>query len=158
MTITDISPSTAVGGQWIYIEGSDFDLTNTQVYFGTVQCVLCVITSTSMIAAMVPDGCPSTCNIKIVDGLNEVVSSMTFSLDTITQPPIIDSVYIDMDTDWVGVIGDNFVWNNTTITIDEQPFTGSVDAPSICGARKDTSLTVTSVVIQTPYGSVTHSV
>lgn len=158
MTITDISPSLAVDGQWIYIVGSGFDLANTQVYFGLVQCLTYIVQSTTTIAALVPDGCAPSCNIRVVVGASEVISSTTFYLTSITQPPTISSVSIDPITEWVGISGDNFVWNNTTVTVDSQTFTASVDAPTVCGFRKDVSLTVTSVTVQTPFGSATHSV
>lgn len=158
MTITDISPSMAVCGQWVYILGSGFDLENTRVYFGDVLCETYYISSSNSLAAMVPEGCAAESNIRLVTGLEEIISSTTFYLRTITQPPTVTSVSIDTETEWVGIQGDNFVWNNTTVTVDGKSYVALVDAPTMCGFRKDVQLILTSVVIQTPFGSVTHSV
>lgn len=156
-TILDINPSVAPVGQWIYITGTDFDLENTQVYFGNTQCEQYVVSDTNTIQALVPIGCDSSCNIRLMINSQECISPTIFNVELITDPPIATSFNVDDTTQWVQIIGENFVYNNTTILFNGNTITASVDASTVCGFRKNVDDVVSSLTIQTPNGSVSIS-
>jgi hypothetical protein len=158
MLISNVNPTTVVVGQWIYIQGQGFDLTNTQVYFDNTPCISYVVKSDTIIVAMFPESSLSSCNVKLINGAEQVVSGEALTVTQVLSAPIIDSVTIDPITEWVSILGTNFVWNHTTVVCGSSTYNVSVDAPGICGFRKEADKIIDTITLTTPNGSVNFSV
>jgi hypothetical protein len=158
MLISNVNPTTVVSGQWIYIQGQGFDLTNTQVYFDNTPCVTYVVNSDTTIVAMFPESSLSSCNVKLINGAEQVVSADVLTVTQVLSPPIIDSVTIDLVTEWVSILGTNFVWSHTTAACGSSTYNVSVDAKEICGFRKESDKIIDTITLTTPNGSVNFSV
>jgi hypothetical protein len=158
MLISNVNPKTVVSGQWIYIQGQGFDLTNTQVYFDNTPCVTYVVNSDTTIVAMFPESSLSSCNVKLINGAEQVVSADVLTVTQVLSPPIIDYVTIDLVTEWVSILGTNFVWSHTTAVCGSSTYNVSVDATEICGFRKESDKIIDTITLTTPNGSVNFSV
>jgi hypothetical protein len=103
--IRSFSPTSGAPGTSVTIKGNYFKLYNTQMFFGNVAAYIYGIND-SIIQAYVPAGCPEISKIRIIVGLQEVVSSGNFTavVPKITSISPLSGTFNDEIT----ITGENF--------------------------------------------------
>jgi hypothetical protein len=59
--------------------------------------------------------------------------------------------------EWIFVTGENFVWDQTSVTFNEKTANCFVYSTFSCGFNKNINELVTSLTLTTPNGSVTYN-
>jgi hypothetical protein len=161
MTILINSVSTTFGppGQWIYINGEGFVIDGTTVLLNDQSVENLLIYNEKLIGFSVPidmsDGFKS---IKIQTNDEQYTEDTFFEVGTVTQSPTIQSIIADDKDTWIFVTGENFSWDQTSVTFNDTTTKCFVYSPFSCGFKKNVDELVTSLILTTPNGSVTYSI
>ena len=167
MNIYINSVSTTFGpvGQWRYLNGERFIDNATTVLLDNQPVENLHIYNEGLIGFSIPsnlsDGLKSI-TIQVND--EQYISDDFFQVGIPTQPPTVLNIVangntIINDTDeWMFITGENFVWNQTSVTFNEKTQNCFVYSTSSCGFQKNINEIVTSFTLTTPNGSVTYNV
>jgi|688.fasta_scaffold611225_2 hypothetical protein len=167
MAILINSTSTTFGppGQWIYVNGEGFTTDSTIVLLDNQSVENLNVYNEHLIGFSIP--------INISDGFKSITIQVNdeqyltdnfFNVGTPTEPPIFleivpnGSVTINDVEEWIFLSGENFVWNQTSITYNEKTTNCFVYSTCSCGFQKNINETITSLTLTTPNGSVIYTV
>jgi hypothetical protein len=161
MTILINSTSTTFGppGQWIYVNGDGFVIDGTTVLLNDQPVENLLIYSDLLMGFSVPSNMSEgfkSITIQTNDG--QYTADAFFEVGAITLPPTVESIAVNDIDEWVFVTGENFVWEQTSVTFNEKTVNCFVYSTFSCGFGKNANELVTSLTLTTPNGSVTYSV
>ncbi len=155
-TITSLSTTIGPANQWIYLFGTEFVDTQTQVYFETLECSPVAVFSSTQIGFYLNPSATGSGYFKVVTPDGEVTSDILYTVGSPTLPPTVTDLrdHPNPDVNWVYVDGTEFVSGQTTLEYDGKTVDVFVYTVNNGGfAKVDPSDSVSSVVLTTPNGS-----